>query len=478
MKKILLSLPYGMSARNMLRSGVYKTLREEAEVVVLSPLAQDTGFVQEFAHPHTTFVSLPRVRSLTQNIIKQLLFMAESYWFTKTRSVETLQMLKNQLKRENPIRYFVHALYGETIGGWSRFRTFLEHLYHQTLRQEWLRELFKKNHFDVVFLTHGYMQEETAVGLEARRCGVPVVNMIHSWDNITSKSGLRQITNINPGRMLPVKFVDYFVVWNEILEQELHELYGIPNDRIFKSGIPQFDSYVNFSPQRTRDQFLEALGADPKRKLIYFLATSTQVIHDQTRAVKALIDAVRSDRLAQHAQLLIRFHPGADMSSWKELFQGPHVFFQEPTAAFQALAATNAGGWKSDDKWVLPESICHCDVLINGISTTAIEGAIFDKPVVCFAFDGDLERNQFMKDYCSNTHYKKLLALDGIRVAWDEPELLQAINNYLRDPNLDQQGREAIRVKECYLLDGKAGERIGRFLLELPPRGIEPRFPD
>ena len=59
---ILISVPHGASAGNMLRHGLpARLLRAEPRlrIVIASPLTRDPGFVREFADPRVVFEDLP-----------------------------------------------------------------------------------------------------------------------------------------------------------------------------------------------------------------------------------------------------------------------------------------------------------------------------------------------------------------------------------------------------------------------------------
>src|SRR5215471_15728060 len=61
MTTVLISVPHGFSAGNMLRTGLVRRLLETApdvEVVLLSPLVDDGQFVKEFDHPRVRFEPL------------------------------------------------------------------------------------------------------------------------------------------------------------------------------------------------------------------------------------------------------------------------------------------------------------------------------------------------------------------------------------------------------------------------------------
>ena len=62
MSVVLVSVPHGFSAGNMLRTGLVQRILDSApsiRVVLASPLADDAAFVREFAHPRVQFEPLP-----------------------------------------------------------------------------------------------------------------------------------------------------------------------------------------------------------------------------------------------------------------------------------------------------------------------------------------------------------------------------------------------------------------------------------
>ena len=59
---VLVSVPSGVSAGNILRGGLVDRLLDanrDVHVVIVSPLVRDAGFVQEFTRPRVSFEDLP-----------------------------------------------------------------------------------------------------------------------------------------------------------------------------------------------------------------------------------------------------------------------------------------------------------------------------------------------------------------------------------------------------------------------------------
>ncbi len=459
-----------MSARNVMRSDIYCVLREKARLVIVSPLAKDPIFREEFEHPNVTFFELPRQSKFLLRVTSALLFPIETTLFTSRHDVSTLRTLRDQLRWENPFRYFIYRTMTGMLGYLPGFVGGLRQLYYLASRNPAAEELISRSSVDLVFITHGYVQEEIELALAAKKLGISVINMIHSWDNVTSKSAMRQMVSPNVGRLWPADLISEVVVWNEILAEELVELYGFPRKMIFVAGIPQFDAYADRKGVQPRDEFFKSIGGDPAKALILYMAASPSLFHDQTVVVRDLAEAIRLNRFGRPAQLLVRFHPRTDMSDWAQKFKGTGVLFHRPSAAFAALPVEK--GWTRGEENAneIVNQIFHSDLILNGFSTTSLDAAAFDKPVICYGYDGDAANLPMIeKLYKGVTHYEKLMALEGIRVAKNADELIQAVDLYLKDPGLDAEGRARIRDKECSLVDGQSGRRIAEFLLSRLP---------
>jgi hypothetical protein len=98
-----------------------------------------------------------------------------------------------------------------------------------------------------------------------------------------------------------------------------------------------------------------------------------------------------------------------------------------------------------------------------------IEGAIFDKPFIDIVFDG-WEKIPFHKSVASLyapffTYYQHIIKTDGVRLARSLDEIISLLNMYLKDPSIDVEGRKKIIKEQCFKLDRKSGERIGKFVL-------------
>ncbi len=475
---IWVSIPYGMSARNTLRSDIFKILKARARLVILTPLFADAEFSKEFGGGNVVLCDLPKNTSLLYRGFRRLLDIIEGYYFTRKTKIETLLILEKSLRAERPDLYWIRVTIGTILGGSATVLRLLQCMQWWFATTGYFDSLRQKYPPNLVFVTHALALEEFTVAHMARRFGAAVVAMIHSWDNITAKTGMRTAVGLNPGRMLPLEF-DRVIVWNEIQRQELEQFYRYPRERILVTGVPQFDRYVNHEyPERVT--FMRRIAGDPAKRVILFAAASAMMmpVHRQKEIVDQLVKALRNDEFSQSSQLLIRWHPGLDLSMWETKLAGvPGVLFQRPSPAFSACRLTS--GWKigESDEIHLAETLRHSDVVVNFCSTMAIDASMMGKPVVCIGFDGHetvpyLESVAKWYDY---THYRPIVESGGARIARSPDELIPYINAYLTDPNRDAEGRKVIVEKLCYRRDGRAGARIGEMVAAFAEQSMAAR---
>ncbi len=465
---LFLSIPYAMSARNILRSQAYSIAREHFRLVVVSPLASDPAFVEEFKGSDIHFEPLPKDFGWLFKGFRYFLDILEGYHFTRRIGNETVRILEAELRHESPLTYCCRRALGSIFGRSIAVLEWLRQRQESFIPIGYYERLFSKYQPCAVFLTHPLALEEFPLAFAARRRGVRVAAIVHSWDNLSSKSGMKTALSPRPGRMLPIKF-DRMVVWNDGLRRELEAYYGYDQRQVLVSGIPQFDAYVSTNGF-ARHEFLRNLGMDPDKKLIFYACASPLILPEQQDILDLLVAALREGRFCKSSQLLIRSHPRTDMQAWQRRYCGfPDVFFE--TAGVDSAASRVERGWKNDDssRNHLAQVLRCSDVTINVFSTMTLDAAMLDRPVVCVCFDGKRTKPYLrsVRRFYDFTHYKPILESGGVRLASAPEELLAHIDAYLADPALDAGGRRRIRETQCQFVDGRAGERIGRFLREL-----------
>jgi len=299
---------------------------------------------------------------------------------------------------------------------------------------------------------------------EAARRGVMTASVIVGWDNPSSYR-------------LPGAKVDYINCWSEIQKRELVLGSDWKPERVNIGGIPSYDGYFRKTWLMPRDEYFALHGLDPNRKLLSY-ACSFVTFSPNYQNIEALANLVNSDQLAEPSQLLIRLHPNHFMPGSlyekeaqrvRALIAGmQHVHLVEPVPLGGEL-----GYYSGEDMPEKASMMAYSDVFLTVYSTMVVETAIHDRPIIGLCIDAPGGWNTPGKFSLSlseigewPTHQRFRWAKAG-RVAFNENELREAVNDYLTNPSADQENRRKFIQDECTYTDGSAGCRTAEWVLSL-----------
>jgi len=451
---LLWVVPNGGSAGNVLRAGALARILDyvpDARVVLMSPLAADSAFTTEFAHPRIAFEPLPA--HVPSGLERRLLGIIQAHYLER-RTTETVRIKLGAGHAGTKMRFrAVKALLGRVLaphaetGQWydviDRFSSDAD---AGAVFARWQPTL-------VAVSTPGLIFAEVPLLRTAARRRVPTIAVDLSWDNLTNK-------------LFPIRRLDRVVVWNETMRQELHELHGYDADAVDVAGPPQFDCYFNGEPRSSRADFCRRIGLDPSRKLITLTTIPSESYPRHDVVIDHLLNAIRSGTLAAPCDLLVRVHPRDDPRGYSRYAGIPHIAVEKP---FRESARSGDGHGVDvtvENTRHLADTMRHSDVVLNVASTIAIEASIFDAPVVNIAFDDrDAEARPFLESplrYYSYTHYQQIVRTGAVRIAKSPAEMIDFVNGYLRDRSLDAAGRQRVVLEQCEFTDGRSAERVAR----------------
>jgi hypothetical protein len=449
---IVIAVPYAVNVRDVLRTAVFRTLKQAGcRVVILSPAHDEPEFLREFSgegvhieplHPYVPGPYEEKLSNLRCTLFSDL---------TRTTSI-----LSDRAPPTSPVRKA--ALSAARLAAKVLGRRPTEDLLALASRTIFpgsqYRAVLEKYQPDLVVLTRvfGWAADEPVLKCAAS-LGIPTVLLVASWDNLTK--------GVFPTRP------DRLVVWNPIMFEEAQELHGFRAEQIFIGGVPQFDIYADRSRIPDRETFFRRVGADPSKGLISFSMTDPKICPDEVDVIELLCKAASEGRLHKPCQILARVHPqsAARGAAYLERLKGlPGLLIDVPGRATTRFIDRDPS---VDDMLHLAATVLHSDVVTNTRSTIAIDGVALDRPVVCAGFDGyrTLPYQDSVRRYLDYSHYRKMLDIGGVRVASSPDELIAFVNDYLRDPTLDREGRARIVERECRAIDGKTGERVGQYVL-------------
>jgi len=452
----IVSIPHGGAAGNILRTGLVGRLLDAfatARIVIVSPMANDAAFVDEFTHPRITFEDLPPHRP-TGLEARLLAFVQAGYLDSgvtesvRIRRAEALE--KKTIRWIRAKRLLAGAIAPSLLRKESRYE-----LSDRLVRHAWAERLFETYRPALLVTSSpGLIYAEVPLLRTAARRRVRSMAVDPSWDNFTNK-------------LLPVRRVDRLIVWNDLMKAQAIELHGYQPDQVRVAGTPQWDLY--FKPRRSgsREAFFRGVGADPSRKLVTLTTTPHELYSHHGHVLRVLVRAMEEGRWPSPAQILVRLHPRDDLSHYEPFARTPNVILEKPFRASVRAGDGLAVDITEGNQRHLADTLLHSDVVVNVASTIAIESAIFDTPVVNVAFDGDtpLPFARSARRYYRFTHYANITRQGAVRVAETPEDLVSHVGGYLADRSIDSDGRRRVVLEQCQFLDGQSAERAARFVV-------------
>lgn len=457
---LFLSVPAGHHVADLARGQFLRKLveaRPRPRIVVLSPFASDPQFVSELQREDISCVAVEASQpGLAARVIDSIL--SERFLLESGLQAVRIQRDRARLMERWPGRRLLIALKAAVswlpvsrrvwfrIAQWatdiSGYRTLFE-----THRPALL-----------VTATAGFLPVEGPLIYAAKRFGVPQMGVDLGWDNLSSKYHT----------VLPV---DHLAVWNDTMRDEAVRYHGFRADRVKVTGAVPFDGYFGGEPIPTRAELCRSVGADPDRPLVTLATAPAQVYPTTAKVVEILARAVEDGALDAGVQLLVRVHPRDHADLYSRFHDGRRVFVEKPFQQLERIhGAPELDSFTpgSEGRRRLAATLAHSDVIVNFASTTTVEAALFDTPVVNIGFDDtpDLPLPLSITRYYQFEHYRPVVETGAAHIAGSPVDLVQAVARYLAEPSTDATGRRELAQRCCTFTDGRAGERLAEWVLD------------
>ncbi len=477
MKTIFLVIADAIAARSLLRTDILPTLKMGgARVVILAPNADEAYFQDEFSG---------------DNVFIERLNATESReYFRNSRLQRVLKVLRlftlNYRAHLCTVRWYMDDYVNKEMGKKRALAPLLRGVVWTLRRFRWARRgllffetvafpgpshngLFETYQPDLLVIsTLGRYPEEAYIMRKARRLGVKVVTAMQSWDHTDNKG-------IGGG------WPDWAIAWTPTMKQELVTGHDFRGDRVLVGGVPHFDVYHSGS-LLSWSELCQRLNLNPERKLLLFATNAPGIYDNHEDVLEHLVEAIVEKRTAGLCQVVVRLHPHYcqetdyarqarhrlldRISHLRELC--PYIIQQSPTILSRQLDEDRP----AEDMVMLASLIKHSALLINMFSTLTIEAALMDVPVVNVAFErtgppSSESYRPLRKRLEYHAWLRRMVSSGCSRIVDNKEELLEAINAYLNNPELDKEGRLLVSQQECGPSEGKAGQRVGTYLLEM-----------
>lgn len=450
MAKLIFSLPYGISFRNIVCCGILdKCLEKGAAATLLLPdlTDRDRGRI-ESQLPAGVDVRRLLPAAPYQNF--RFLKLIKQHLYAKRTGLDSFRVKNDRLRHQRPLMHLgttALARFAETLctEQWvdsriARARQPFED-YYDTLLEE-------RRVDTVVVAKPGYQPEDLALIRAARRRKIPVVSVDTTWDNIVSK---------RPTYLPP----DVMTAWSARMQDEAVEFYQMPRDKVAITGGAQFDVLAIRSRLPVRERFLESLGLDPGRRLIVFALNSPVFTPQNPLYISFLLEAVRTGAIKGAPNVIIRLHPWDLVSNHDALIQTySNVRVERPFGVPDAASVYEC--IPSRDEVVHFGALMnHADVLVNIASTTTLDAIAADTPVTSLAFDMEPAPAELSSARLYElSHLRPIVDSQAVRVVREREELIEVINSYLDDRTIDRPARDRARRSFMTFSDGGSAGRI------------------
>lgn len=450
MKTLFLIVDSGTAIRNILRTSVLKTILDDsdAQIIIFSPVFSDE-FKNEFESERVTVHPLPqRRRSRLESLIHSI---RRNVWADYTG------LFSFNLKRKYKTFFLIRGLFallGKVLPTPAQQRLLKKlHDLEFQLAPKLRTAYFDDYNPDLVFYTSMFSPQRTGLELEAEQRKISSIAFIMSWDNTAVKGPLNQ----RPSK---------FIVWNEIMKNELIDYHMVEHDRIFVSPPPQFDCYQHQRSIQNLEDFCKKYSIPSGKKIISYTTGTPGCAPRDFEVVKMLCEEIKSRNLNDSIHLIIRPHPKDQLSKYEFITEVPFATLQKPGRTSSAMDSWNPSRENMEE---LAELMLYSDININVASTITIDAAIFDTPVINVAFDGakNLRFHKSCRRLYHYEHYKYMQDQGGVPLANSMDELLTYLKEHLADPNWGEKGRETIRADQVGIIKWNSGQKIGEFISKI-----------
>lgn len=453
MKTIFVTISRGASARNILQTDVYRELKESGHrIVILTPAYQDERFLREFSAPNVFF----------ENLIEPAWTVFDSFFvgwnkalvYNRSTAVRDRYGIYN-LHNGNIVKYCLKKMIFWPLSKLPVLKDFFRWLDACLVKDIYYKDVFEKYAPDLLFASSVMEDGDVAVLKQAKQRGIRTIGAVKSWDNI-SKMSFRVKT-------------DKLMVWGEYSKSESRRFQNYKDEDIVICGVPQFDFYVSEKKiLLSREEFCRQFGIDPSKKIIVF-TSGGKIVQKDGEVAQIIADFINSKRLMVDATLLIRPH-FAYLNDEKKFFYltgVPNVILDTEYERSQVFR----DHWDYSKKQIerFTNMIAHADVVIATGSTVCLDAAAFDKPTINIAFDGyeHVPFSQSIARGYSSEHNSSVLETGGVWLVKSAEELRDALDAFLANPTLLQDGRKLLRDYFCHQIDGKSGQRMAEEILKM-----------
>jgi hypothetical protein len=459
MSKLGIVITDGVGFRNYILSDFLSEAEKQFdEVVILSclPASVYEGFLQK------------------SRVIELAIFQEKfpTWFFRKTKEIAHLQLHKNnnfgitdnlntnRSKSKTPRGYATRFIFKWT----SLFHSENHIQFYNKFQQQSFKNnpivknykaIFEKEKFDILFFTHQRPPFIAPLVYQAKQLKIKTVSFIFSWDNLASK-----------GRM--AANFDCYLVWSDLMKEELLHFYKkVQNQNVGVVGTPQFEPYALERYKTVKNDFYSRFNLDSFLKTICFSCGDISTSKNDELYITTIAQAIQENKI-QNVNLLVRTSPAEDPIRF-ESFTAKFPFVKWNYPKWHLARTGHQEEWSQriplkEDVTDLRSILEHSDLNVNMLSTMSLDFMQFDKPVINPVFGNAANGLYDDQRFLQYPHIKNVVNSNATRIVKNEQELIEAINLYLENSEIDEENRkQLIQTQIRKPLEGTS-ERIATIL--------------
>lgn len=459
MKKLGVVITDGVGYRNFVLSD-FLTETEKAfdEVVILS-------FLPKSVYTNTS-CRIIEMQAHQENF--------KTWFFRKLKDVAHLKLHQknnygiqdnlnvNKSKAKNPRGYATRFIFQVTSLFHSekhiqRFNSWQQASFRNNLITKQNGQLLKEENFDLLFFTHQRPPYIATLVYEAEKIKLKTACFIFSWDNLASK-----------GRM--AANFDFYLVWSDLMKKELLQFYSkVSENAVEVVGTPQFEPYVLPRYATNKAAFCAKFDLDANKKTICFSCGDSSTSRNDELYITTIANAIVSNQISD-VNFIVRTSPAEDPIRFKALVQQfPFIKWNYPKWVLSRQGHQEEWSQRIpsvEDVIDLRSLLEFSDLNINMLSTMSLDFIQFGKPVINTVFgnatNGLYDDQRFLK----YAHIENVVDSKATKIVKNEHELINAINDYLNNPLLDAENRNALLQLQVSKPLEETGKRIAQTLVQ------------
>ncbi len=270
---------------------------------------------------------------------------------------------------------------------------------------------------DVVFCSNQRNTQAISALLAARDLGIKTICFVQSWDNVP--------------KAMQVVETDYYLVWSDLMKQELLKYYPFINEKqVFVTGTPQFEMHYDTNLFQTRESFFKTYHLDIEKKYICFSGDDETTSPLDQYYLEDLVQAVRSlNSKGKNLGIIYRKCP-FDISNRydKTLYENKDVIKVLDPLWVQI---DNKGDMMATPQdFDMLYNICeHSEFVTNVCSSTVFDFVAHKKSCIYYNYEQP-QLKKGIRDIGQNynyVHFRSMPSKDAVIFCTDKKELEQLV---------------------------------------------------